>query len=210
MPSGESPAGIAATLRDAPHFFALAALTHPLLRPFPSATPLHPPLYGKKGRSGGGRGVADEFRIGGVTTCETPSHNARQSAGRGRRNRPGAPSGRSSATHHPGSPSRGTSVVGRVGLLGRSGAEACPNLLQRRPATGSAAEESAEYQRFSFGASARSWPLQQIWTACAAAAPWGGGHGSDGDHDGRPDDRTGPAGRSLGPRERASTREIVT
>ena len=171
VPPGEGPAGIAASLKDAPHSFALAALTHPLLRPFPSATPLHPLLYGKKGRSRGGRGVADESWVGGVTTCETPSHNARQPAGRGRRNRPGAPSERSSATPHPGSPSRGASTVGLVGLLGRSGARACPNLLQRRPGPGSMAGRSAEYQRFSSRFSARSGPLQQIWTNGAAAAP---------------------------------------
>ena len=61
----------------------------------------------------------------------------------------------------------------RVGLLGRSGAGACPNLLQRRPATGSAARRSAEYQRFSSGAPARSGPLQQIWTNGAATGPRG-------------------------------------
>ena len=33
-------------------------------------------------------GVADEFRVGGVTTCETPSHHAGQSAGRGVRREP--------------------------------------------------------------------------------------------------------------------------
>ena len=55
-------------------------------------------------------------------------------------------------------------AVVRVGLLGRPRAGVCPNLLQRRPATGSAARRSAEYQRFSSGAPARSGPLQQIWT----------------------------------------------
>ena len=58
-----------------------------------------------------------------------------------------------------------------VGLLGRLGAEACPNLLQRRPAIGSAADESAEYQRFFSRAPARSGPLQQIWTNDAASGP---------------------------------------
>ena len=62
----------------------------------------------------------------------------------------------------------GTEAV-RVGLLGRSGAGACPNLLQRRPGPGSAAKEIAEYQRFSSPAPARSGPLQQIWTNGAAA-----------------------------------------
>ena len=51
---------------------------------------------------------------------------------------------------------------------------ACPNLLQRRPGLGSAARRSAEYQRFSSGAPARSGPLQQIWTNFAPAGPWRG------------------------------------
>ena len=41
---------------------------------------------------------------------------------------------------------------------------ACPNLLQRRPATGSTTRRSAEYQRFFSRAPARSGSLQQIWT----------------------------------------------
>jgi len=57
----------------------------------------------------------------------------------------------------------GREVV-RVGLLGRSGAGACPNLLQRRPAAGSAASRSAEYQRLSSGVLVGFGPLQQIWT----------------------------------------------
>ena len=65
----------------------------------------------------------------------------------------------------PGAP-RGESLgaMGWVGLLRRSGAGACPNLLQRRPATGSAMRRSAEYQPFFSRAPARSGPLQQIWT----------------------------------------------
>ena len=59
----------------------------------------------------------------------------------------------------------------RVGLLGRSGAGACPNLLQRHPGPGSAARRSAEYQRFFSGTPARSGPLQQIWTNGAATGP---------------------------------------
>ena len=40
--------------------------------------------------------------------------------------------------------------------------------------------------------------------------PFGeGGRGSDDDHDGRPDDRTRPAGRPPGPRARHLTRENV-
>ena len=69
----------------------------------------------------------------------------------------------------------GGSGVVRVGLLGRTRAGACPNLPQRRSGPGSAAEESAEYQRFSSRDPARSGSLQQIWTNSAAA-------GSDGDH----------------------------
>ena len=65
-----------------------------------------------------------------------------------------------------------------VGLLGRPGAGSCPNLPQRRFGLGSAAEETAEYQRFSSGVSARSGPLWQIWTTGAAAGPcYVSGHG---------------------------------
>ena len=66
----------------------------------------------------------------------------------------------------------GRGVV-RMGLLGRSGAGSCPNLLQRPSAARSAASRSAEYQRFSFVAPARSGPLQQIWTTGVAAGPAG-------------------------------------
>ena len=59
----------------------------------------------------------------------------------------------------------------RMGLLGRSGAGACPDLLQRRSGPGEAANESAEYQRFFSRAPARSGPLQQIWTNGAPADP---------------------------------------
>ena len=71
----------------------------------------------------------------------------------------------------------GREVV-RVGLLGRSGAGACPNLLQRRPAAGSAASRSAEYQRLSSGVLVGFGPLQQIWTTGAAAGPPGRGAAS--------------------------------
>ena len=74
----------------------------------------------------------------------------------------------------------------QVGLLGHSGGGACPNLPQRRPATGSAARRSAEYQRFSSRAPARSEPLQQIWTNGAAACPWEGRRESGGGSGGRP------------------------
>jgi len=75
----------------------------------------------------------------------------------------------------------GRGVV-RMGLLGRSGAGSCPNLLQRPSAARSAASRSTEYQRFSSGVSARSGPLQQIWTTGAAAGPCA--DGGLGDHPG--------------------------
>ena len=62
-----------------------------------------------------------------------------------------------------------------VGLVGLAGAWACPNLPQRRSGPGSAANETAEYQRFSSGVPARSGPLWQIWTTGAAAGPVEGG-----------------------------------
>ena len=68
----------------------------------------------------------------------------------------------------------GREVV-RVGLLGRSGAGSCPNLLQRPSAARSAASRSAEYQRFYFVAPARSGPLQQIRTTGVAAGHRGEG-----------------------------------
>ena len=52
-----------------------------------------------------------------------------------------------------------------------SGRGACPDLLQRRSGPGLTARRSAEYQRFSSDAPARSGPLQQIRTTCAAAGP---------------------------------------
>ena len=70
-----------------------------------------------------------------------------------------------------------------VGLLGRSGAGACPNLPQRRPAAVSAAKKSAEYQRFFSHAPARSGPLWQIWTTRVAANPREGRHGPVGGRD---------------------------
>ena len=65
----------------------------------------------------------------------------------------------------------------QVGLLGHSGGGARPNPPQRRPATGSAARRSAEYQRFSFGASAEPGSLWQIWATRAAADPRDAAHG---------------------------------
>ena len=75
----------------------------------------------------------------------------------------------------------GRGVV-RMGLLGRSGAGSCPNLLQRPSAARSVASRSAEYQRFSSGVSARSGPLQQIWVTGAVAGPCA--DGGLGDHPG--------------------------
>ena len=90
-------------------------------------------------------------------------------------------------------------AVVRVGLLGRPRAGVCPNLLQRRLGSGSAVGRSAEYKRFSSGSPVRWGPLQQIWTTGAVAGSGRGGHGSDGDHDGRPDDRA-VRGADPGPR----------
>ena len=66
---------------------------------------------------------------------------------------------------------RDSPAMVRAGLLGRSGAGACPNLLQRRPGPGSASRKSAEYRRFSSHAPARSGPSQQIRTIGAARGP---------------------------------------
>ena len=92
----------------------------------------------------------------------------------------------------------GGHVMVLVGLLGRPGAGACQNLPQRRPAAVSAANETAEYQRFFSRAPARSGPLWQIWTIRAAAGPRKGCHGLVDDPDGHPGERTGPTGRDAG------------
>ena len=60
--------------------------------------------------------------------------------------------------------------VGRVVLLWRFGAGSCPNLLQRRPGSGSTVRRGAEYQRFSSCAPGRGGPLQQIRPARRARA----------------------------------------
>ena len=134
------------------------------------------------------KGVADQSRVNGVTTCETPAPPRGRPAGRGRPNRPGAPPRMPPRHPHPGSPSRGAGAVGRVGLLGRSGAGSCPNLPQRRPGPGSTARRSPEYQRSSSRTPARPGSLQQIWTNGAATGS------GEGDHDGRSDNQAGPAG----------------
>ena len=81
-----------------------------------------------------------------------------------------------------------------------------PNLLQRRPAAGSAASGGAQYQRFSSGAPGRSGPLQQIRTN-DAASPWEGsrGPGDDhGDHGGHPVRPRRPLRRPRRPRGSAA------
>ena len=88
-----------------------------------------------------------------------------------------------------------------VGLLGRTGAGACPDLLQRRLAAGSAAGRSAEYQRFSPCTPARSGPLQQIWTTCAAAVA------AEDPPEGRRGPGGGRGGSSLTPRRALRTRK---
>ena len=116
-----------------------------------------------------------------------------------------APIGRRGAGRPLAAPKNGnTESHGTCGTRsGRSGAEACPNLLQRRPGPGSTAEESAEYQRFSSDAPARSGPLQQIWTTGAAAAPPGRAAA------GLMATMTGAPTTGRGPREGHSARENV-
>ena len=88
-----------------------------------------------------------------------------------------------------------------VGLLGRTGAGSCPDLLQRRLAAGSALSRSAEYQRFSPCTPARSGPLQQIWTTCAAAVA------AEDPPEGRRGPGGGRGGYSLTPRRALRTRK---
>ena len=95
-------------------------------------------------------------------------------------------------------------MVGRVGLLWRFGAGACPNLPQRRPAAGLAANRSAEYQRFFSCAPARSGPLWQILTV-GALGPAGGV--SAGRAAGPAPDRTTPPGPALAPMTPPGARE---
>ena len=72
----------------------------------------------------------------------------------------------------PSSPRRtGCEPAETHGTLGTGSDGACPNLPQRPSAAGAAAEESAEYQRFSSRAPARSEPLQQIWTTAGRTGP---------------------------------------
>ena len=86
---------------------------------------------------------------------------------------PGGPTGAVAATAGP-LPGGLVSLiarVGRVGLLRWVWAEPCPDLPQRRLEAGSAADKSPEYQRFSFGTSARSASLWQMWTTAPPVAP---------------------------------------
>ena len=103
----------------------------------------------------------------------------------------------------------GIAVMVRVrgGAGGTPGAVrggACPNLPQRRPGPGSAVRRSAEYQRFSSGASVRSGPLWQIWTNGAAADPAMVAAGWTATMTGATIDRTDPQEPPLGARPRGS------
>ena len=94
---------------------------------------------------------------------------------------------------------RAGAEAARMGLLGRSGAGACPDLLQRRSGPGEVANESAEYQRFFSRAPARSGPLQQIWTNGAATGPAGSTGTPIGQADPAGTDRRGPSSGWRGP-----------
>ena len=87
------------------------------------------------------------------------------------------------------------------GAPGTDRGGACPDLLQRRLAAGSAAGRSAEYQRFSPCTPARSGPLQQIWTTCAAAVA------AEDPPEGRRGPGGGRGGRSLTSRRALRTRK---
>ena len=107
-----------------------------------------------------------------------------------------SPAGRDADRSRPGqTPGAASRTPGHTPPPGRHLHSPRPNLPQRRFAAGSAANESAEYQRFSSGAPARSGSLWQIWTTRAAASPRKGGRRSDGDRGGPPTGRTGTAGR---------------
>ena len=87
-----------------------------------------------------------------------------------------------------------------------SGRGACPNLPQRRSGPGSAADKTAEYQRFSLRAPARPGPLWQIWTTGATAGPVGRASPASAVHDANTGADThaeggrGPGGRPVRPR----------
>ena len=119
-----------------------------------------------------------------------------------------APIGRRGAGRPLAAPKNGnTESHGTCGTRsGRSGAEACPNLLQRRPGPGSTAEESAEYQRFSSGAPAlrRDRGLCNRFGQPAAADP------PERAAAGPMATMTGAPTTGRGPRGGRPTREIVT
>ena len=100
----------------------------------------------------------------------------------------------------------GGHVMVLVGLLGRPGAGACQNLPQRRPAAVSAANETAEYQRFSSRVPVRLGSLWQIWTTRAAAGPGRGATGRSTTTTGTPASEQGPQAATPaspdGPRRR--------
>ena len=135
-----------------------------------TAEGLREPEAGRSGEGGSSPGMGTRVRSPSTTKVRGAGAESPGPADRVvfecRPKRWGFPAGRRVGAPPGSGAPRGESLgaVGRVGLLRRSGAVACPNLLQRRPATGSAARRSAEYQRFSSGAQARSGPLQQIWT----------------------------------------------
>ena len=135
-----------------------------------TAEGLREPEAGRSGEGGSSPGMGTRVRSPSTTKVRGAGAESPGPADRVvfecRPKRWGFPAGRRVGAPPGSGAPRGESLgaVGRVGLLRRSGAVACPNLLQRRPAAGSAARRSAEYQRFSSGAPARSGPLQQIWT----------------------------------------------
>ena len=86
----------------------------------------------------------------------------------------GSPAGRDADRSRPGqTPGAASQIPGHTPPPDRHLHSPRPNLLQRRSGPGSAVRESAEYQRSSSGAPARSGPLQQIWTNSAPLAPPG-------------------------------------
>ena len=89
--------------------------------------------------------------------------------------------------------------VGRVVLLWRPGARACPNLPQRRSGPELAAKKSAEYQRFFSRAPARSGPLWQIWTNCRRGPAGEGIRGPGGGPGARLNDLADPSGPAGAP-----------
>ena len=142
--------------RESPPHQETRPASSPLLRPFPFTTPLHPLLYEKKERSGGRKGAAERKgrsrRLGGP-----PADPRNRWAGVPRRHR----------WHH-------------AERLTRNGAGGAPGTVLRwgrvqiccKGAPGrDRPREEARNINVSSRASARSGPLQQIWTTGAARAP---------------------------------------